>query len=621
MQKPDQTKKAEKGGSASPFITGERLKKFFSYLIHGRFRAAYSGIKNVMYANRLLHELPLTDFAEWTENNTVATPFIPEVLYSHTVDIVIPVYNGYEYLEQLFSTITHTKMRYRLFIVDDHSTDARIRPYLLEYVQSVPDSVLICNEQNLGFVQSVNLALSKTRNHVALLNTDIILPPLWLERLVAPIILTENIASSTPFTNSGTICSFPYINRDNALFEGFSFEKIDKSFQSVTPFYTRLPTGVGFCMGLNRKALKDVGLLDAKTFSRGYGEENDWCQRAIKAGYSNVLVENLFVWHKHGGSFLSEEKRSLMENNLHLLLQKYPTYGEQVADFSRRDPAKTVREYVMLQLLSGSGETVVYFDHDIGGGAGVYMDHVVKQQLESGGNVCIIRYSLHEKRYLFEFHSHEYVLTFGLGRFEDVKSIIAFTHARVVCINELVTYPNVYAVLDHILEWKREYGFSLVMLLHDYYCICPGVNLIDRSDCYCAIPPLEICEACMPENDMNCFREYKTMADWRKNWQEFLYACDQILTFSHSSAILLEKAYGTFDTLAVQPHVVDYLPMINKERKVTSSLNIGVIGNINIPKGLSILKGLLHIIEREKMNVRVILMGITSEPLKSPPLC
>ena len=60
-------------------------------------------------------------------------------------------------------------------------------------------------------------------------------------------------------------------------------------------------------MGINREVLQEIGNFDAKTFGKGYGEENDWCQRAIEKGYKNVHVENLFVFHNHGGSFKSEE--------------------------------------------------------------------------------------------------------------------------------------------------------------------------------------------------------------------------------------------------------------------------------------------------------------------------
>ena len=44
------------------------------------------------------------------------------------------------------------------------------------------------------------------------------------------------------------------------------------------------------------------------------GEENDWCQRAILKRYRNVVTPSLFVWHKHGASFDTGEKKYLLDN-------------------------------------------------------------------------------------------------------------------------------------------------------------------------------------------------------------------------------------------------------------------------------------------------------------------
>lgn len=93
-----------------------------------------------------------------------------------------------------------------------------------------------------------------------------------------------------------------------------------------------MPTGIGFCMGMNLEAIREVGLLD-ENFDKGYGEENDWCQRAIQAGYAPMQVENLFVYHKHGGSFSSEEKLQLLKSHLERLAKKHPNYNSDTADF------------------------------------------------------------------------------------------------------------------------------------------------------------------------------------------------------------------------------------------------------------------------------------------------
>ncbi|NCC44870.1 MAG: glycosyltransferase, partial [Clostridia bacterium] len=212
----------------------------------------------------------------------------PPVISQETIDIIIPVYNGLEYFDALFSSIEKTRMSYRLIIVDDKSPDVRVREYLDQYAAAHSNVVLLRNEENMGFLPSVNRALAMAEHHVALVNTDVEVPAGWLERLMLPILTKEKVASSTPFTTCGTICSFPNFCEDNEIFEGMKLREIDDVFDKIKPQYPVMPTGIGFCMGMNLDAIREVGLLDAETFGKGYGEENDWCQRAIKAGYENV---------------------------------------------------------------------------------------------------------------------------------------------------------------------------------------------------------------------------------------------------------------------------------------------------------------------------------------------
>lgn len=97
--------------------------------------------------------------------------------------------------------------------------------------------ILLNNETNMGFLPSVNRGLKMAENHVALVNTDVEVPEEWLERLMLPIFAKENIATTTPFTTCGTICSFPDFCRDNKLFEGMPLWEIDDEFRMIRPQY------------------------------------------------------------------------------------------------------------------------------------------------------------------------------------------------------------------------------------------------------------------------------------------------------------------------------------------------------------------------------------------------
>src|SRR5262249_53538978 len=155
-------------------------------------------------------------------------------------------------------------------------------------------STLIRNEVNLGFVSTCNRAVKLARNHFVILNTDVELPPKWLERLMAPIYANPNVASVTPFTNAGTICSFPNFVCDNNLLNGWTVDEIDHFFaQLAEPSSINMPTGIGFCMAFNRHVVEKIGMFDHEMFESGYGEENDWCMRASMRGFVHRMATNL----------------------------------------------------------------------------------------------------------------------------------------------------------------------------------------------------------------------------------------------------------------------------------------------------------------------------------------
>ena len=115
------------------------------------------------------------------------------------------------------------------------------------------------------------------------------------------------------------------------------------------PDYPDIPTAVGFCMFVRRELLDSIGLFDADTFGLGYGEENDFCMRAMKAGYRNVLCDDTFVAHVGSQSFTAQTQ-ALKERNSQLLFAKHPEYLDLVQRFIADDPLAPIRARVISQL-------------------------------------------------------------------------------------------------------------------------------------------------------------------------------------------------------------------------------------------------------------------------------
>lgn len=539
-------------------------------------------------------------------------------IFGEIIDVIIPIYNGIEYFDHLFSSIEKTKMSYRLILVDDHSPDPRVKEYLENYANTHSEVTLIRNEDNLGFVQSVNKALKLAEHHVALVNTDVEVPEEWLERLMFPIITGKKVATSTPFTTCGTICSFPEFCKDNAIFENMRLWKIDNEFQKIKPRYTTIPTGVGFCMGMNFRAIQEIGVLDAESFGKGYGEENDWCQRAIEAGYKNVQVENLYVYHKHGGSFPSEQKIKLLEENQKKLLEKHPSYNEQVASYCSMDPVRKIRLYLKMKLWNQKQDMkiIVAFDHNLGGGATEYLNEKTKIALKNGICFITVRYDIYTDQFQVIYQYKNDTVKFTSANIETVFEQIG--HLDEIWINELVTYQEIYKVLDKIIALKYKYHAQLRMLLHDFFCICPAINLMNEKGEYCQVGTEEECNHCIHENKSNACLDYNSGSEWRKHWNAFLNECDEIFAFSDDSAHLLKKAYPCLYKIHVIPHKPHYVTALNKISKTTKSLNIGLLGVLCYKKGLQVVKDLVSYIEKNQLNICVKLIGISDEKIESP---
>src|SRR4030095_13597717 len=102
------------------------------------------------------------------------------------------------------------------------------------------------------------------------------------------------------------------------------------------------------CLYLRRAMLDQVGIFDP-AFGVGYGEENDLCLRAARAGWRNVLADNAFVIHTGGKSFAGQ-KSELGVRNIALLLERHPHYLDMVRDYITADPLRPLRQAAAMRL-------------------------------------------------------------------------------------------------------------------------------------------------------------------------------------------------------------------------------------------------------------------------------
>lgn len=253
-------------------------------------------------------------------------------------DIVLPVYNNLSLVTDCIeSLLLNTKSTdYRLYIIDDCG-DSQTNKYLSEQATAHAHITLHRNPQNIGFVKTCNYGMQLgPAPFIVLINSDVVVSPGWLERLLNCAASDPKIASVNPLTNYASQINLP-------MPPGANFLGMDEILRkNTTPSYPDVVTGVGFCMLLRRSALEQVGYFD-EIYGSGYCEESDLCMRLTTNGFRTVVADNVYVYHKGRASFADRDERYL-HNRKTFDSRWDKEYKRQFADFRKADPLRPVRE-------------------------------------------------------------------------------------------------------------------------------------------------------------------------------------------------------------------------------------------------------------------------------------
>jgi glycosyltransferase involved in cell wall biosynthesis/GT2 family glycosyltransferase len=269
----------------------------------------------------------------------VSSAFTPNVLVGSRIGtspgatVVIPVYNATdETRDCIESVIKHTDLVVnRLLVIDDGSPDQSVRT-MLDAFEGRAGLTIRRNNLNIGYTKTINLGLTEAgADDVILLNSDTIVTPRWLEGLRATAYCRERVGTVTAMSDNAGAFSFPNFNEtcrklDHLTHEEYAILMTQATQDCVPP---EVPTGSGFCMYIRRSLIKECGLFDEGAFPRGYGEENDFCMRALKAGWVNLISPWSFVYHIRTASFKGE-KVALVKKGVDTVTKRYPDYAPLV---------------------------------------------------------------------------------------------------------------------------------------------------------------------------------------------------------------------------------------------------------------------------------------------------
>ena len=272
---------------------------------------------------------------------------------SETVDVVIPVYRGMAETRACIASVLASRAGtpFEVIVIDDLSPEPEMAPWLAA-LAAEGRITLLTHARNLGFVASVNdgMALHADRD-VVLLNSDTEVAPGWLDRLSGCARRDRKVGTATPFSTNATICSYPRTLVSNPMPAGETTASLDAAFAAANAGRSAdIVTAVGFCMYITRRCLDRVGLFDYERYGAGYGEEVDFCMRAQRAGFRNVIAADVFVRHAGEVSFggAGADRRAKAQAMVDAL---YPEFQQMLAKFIPADPLRGLRRRADLQRL------------------------------------------------------------------------------------------------------------------------------------------------------------------------------------------------------------------------------------------------------------------------------
>jgi GT2 family glycosyltransferase/glycosyltransferase involved in cell wall biosynthesis len=575
---------------------------------HPRFDAVYYVEQHPEAAsNPLLYHLRYGVSRGWlTERPVNIRDYLPSGAASPAaphgimVDVIIPAYRGLTQTRRCIEAVLRDPDRPpgRIIVIDDRSPEPRLSAWL-DAQATKGRIVLLRNQRNRGFVASVNRGIEAAgTNDVALLNSDTEVPNGWLERLAGHAYSMPRVASVSPFSNNATICGYPSNDANLPAF-GLDVVALDAACRTANAGRSlALPTSVGFCMYIRRAALNATGIFDAEAFGQGYGEENDFCQRAAAHGWRHLLACDTFVYHQGGVSF-GASAAAAANSGMTALERRHPNYKRIVAEHVQRDAVGPYRFAVTLELLRRSGRpTILMLAHDLGGGVQRHILDLITR-VQDKVNCLLLSSTVRGAALSVPALPGHPELALPAERLSDLAMVLQSANVARAHIHHLMSMDVDVRALLHRLDIPFD------VTVHDYFAICPQVNLLPLLQGeYCGEPDIARCNACIANRSCHGARD---IVSWRMSqaWQ-FLES-ERVICPSEDVRNRLAR-YG-FDRRAIMaPHepVVGPWKLSPPSLARSRPLRVAILGILAYHKGAITALSVASTCDPARLSIHVI---------------
>ncbi len=283
-------------------------------------------------------------------------------------------------------------------------------------------------------------------------------------------------------------------------------------------------------------------------------------------------------------------------------------------------------------LLQKGNRPILAFSLSCKGGAQLYFQQRLSQYLREGHSVILLMpnaYGTQIQLFWREFTTS--FLTPDLDflqkkEFEGITKIVvnSLLPANSFFHEEVSDPDQIKKLTDSILNVKSRSGALLEFCVHDYYPLCPYLNMLSEDLQLCDDRSETECDQCIQKPRYAFYPHTPTFSihQWRKEYLRLFQNCDRLLFFSEDTLARYKRFLPELEEIAEQIELRPHKPIHSFAPLPLSGdqgMVIGVIGSISDQKGAAQVIALANFLEERKLPAKLIVIGEMLTLLPKPP--
>ena len=293
-----------------------------------------------------------------------------------------------------------------------------------------------------------------------------------------------------------------------------------------------------------------------------------------------------------------------------MLLRRHPEYERDVARHVRLDPAAPFRFALTVSLFRASGlPTVLLISHGLGGGVQRHTERI-RERAGTKANFLLLEPRPGGVALSVPGMPGHPVLVLAENRVEDLAALLRSASVSRVHLHHLLGLRLDARRLIHAL------GVPFDFTAHDYFTICPRVNLLPTMDShYCGEPDPAGCNACIAQRPAHGARD---ITEWRRTHRWIFAEAERVICPSDDVRRRLAR-YGLDERAMVVPHeptAKSPWPLRVQAQARGRPLRVAVIGVLADQKGAPTVAAVAEMADPAEIEVHLI--GYPEQELPEP---